>query len=57
MKKYFTIMAVLSLVACLAAPVLRFLDLVSESGFRLAFLLASLAWFIAATVRVTWKRE
>ena len=57
MKKYFTIMAVLSLVACLAAPVLRFLDLLSESGFRLAFLLASLAWFIAATVWVTWKRE
>ena len=56
MKKYFTIMAVLSLVACLVAPVLRFLDLVSESGFRLAFLLASLAWFIAATVRVSWKK-
>jgi hypothetical protein len=56
MKRYFTITAALSLAACLAAPVLRFLDLLSESGFRLAFLLASLAWFIAATVRVSWKR-
>ena len=57
MKRYFTITAVLSLVACLAAPVLRFLDLLSERSFRLAFLLASLAWFIAATIRVTWKTE
>ncbi len=55
MKKFFTVTAALSLAACLAAPVLRFMGLIPESEFRLAFLLASLAWFIAATMRVSWK--
>jgi len=57
MKRYYTITAALSLVACLAAPVLRFLGLLTERGFQLAFLLASLAWFIAATMRVTCKSD
>ena len=55
MKKFYTVTAVLSLVACLAAPILRFLNLLSDRDFQLAFLLASLAWFIAATIRVSWK--
>ncbi|MDH4198235.1 MAG: hypothetical protein OEW05_12540 [Candidatus Aminicenantes bacterium] len=57
MKKFYTVTAALSLAACLAAPVLRFLNLLADREFRLSFLLASLAWFIAATIRVSWKTE
>jgi hypothetical protein len=43
--------SILSLVLCLAAPVMFFLGLLPEASFKLALLLASLGWFILAT---TW---
>jgi uncharacterized SAM-binding protein YcdF (DUF218 family) len=44
-------LALLSLAICLAAPVLFFLGRLSEERYKLAFLLASIAWFILATGR------
>ena len=55
MIRFYTATAALSLAACLAAPVLRFMNLLSDRDFQVSFLLASLAWFIAAAVRVSRK--
>jgi hypothetical protein len=44
-------LAVLSLCACLASPVLFFLGRVSERGFKTSFLAASIGWFVFAIVR------
>ncbi len=42
--------AVISLSAGLAAPVLYFLGVFSEAGFKLALILASAGWFVFATL-------
>ncbi len=42
--------AVLSLLACLAAPVLYFVGALDEQAYRQLFGAASLAWFLAATI-------
>lgn len=48
MKTVLAIASIMSLGICLAAPVLFFLGLLPEAGFKLALLLASLAWFFLA---------
>jgi hypothetical protein len=44
-------LAVLSLAACLAAPVLFFLGRITEGSYKTAFLVASIAWFVFAVAR------
>lgn len=50
-------LALVSLGLCLAAPVVYFLGRISEETYRKAFLLASIAWFILATVRAMAGRD
>jgi hypothetical protein len=45
------LLALLSLGACLAAPVLFFLGRITEGSFKTAFLVASVAWFVFAVAR------
>jgi hypothetical protein len=45
--------AVLSLAACLAAPIAYFLGALDEGTYRQLFAAASLAWFVTATVFAT----
>ncbi len=51
MKTFLGAASILSLVLCLAAPVLFFLGILPEASYKLALSLASLAWFFLAT---TW---
>jgi hypothetical protein len=44
-------LAVLSLCACLAAPVLYFLGRLPENRFKAGFLVASVGWFVFAIAR------
>ncbi len=44
--------AILALILSLALPFLRFYALMDEDIYKIAFLLASAAWFLAAT---TWS--
>ncbi len=44
-------LALLSLGACLAAPILFFLGRISEAGYKTAFLVASIGWFVFAIAR------
>jgi hypothetical protein len=44
-------LAVLSLIACLAAPILFFLGRISEASYKTAFLVASIGWFVFAIAR------
>lgn len=45
------LLALLSLAACLAAPVLFFLGRLTEGSFKTTFLVASIAWFVFAVAR------
>jgi len=45
------VLAILSLVACLAAPILFFLGRISEASYKTAFLVASIGWFVFAIAR------
>ena len=45
------VLAILSLIACLAAPILFFLGRVSERTYKAAFLIASIGWFVFAIAR------
>jgi len=47
---YFKYSAIVALTLCLAMPFLRFFGLMDEDIYKIAFLLSSAAWFIAATV-------
>jgi hypothetical protein len=49
--------AILSLVLCLAAPILFFLGLIPESSYKLALLLASLGWFFLATTWASFRKK
>jgi hypothetical protein len=49
MKTFLAVASILSLVLCLVAPVLFFLEILPEPSFKLALLLASLGWFFLAT--------
>ena len=44
------IAAVVSLAVCLLAPVLYFAGRIEVEGYKTIFLIASIAWFVAATV-------
>jgi hypothetical protein len=49
-RRWFGLGAILSLVVCLGAPVLYFLGAVSQSQYKLILALASVGWFILATL-------
>lgn len=51
LKGLFGALALLSLAACLAFPILYFLGRISERGYKTGFLIASIAWFVFATWR------
>ncbi len=44
-------LALLSLAACLAAPVLYFLGRITEASYKTAFLVASIGYFVFAVGR------
>jgi hypothetical protein len=44
-------LALLSLAASLAAPILFFQGLISEASYKTAFLVASVGWFVFAIAR------
>jgi hypothetical protein len=50
----FAFVSLLSLAVCLFAPVLFFLGKMTEENYKLVFLIASIAWFIFATL---WARK
>lgn len=49
-RKWLGLGSILSLVVCLGAPALYFLGLVSQSRYKLVLVIASLGWFIFATL-------
>jgi hypothetical protein len=53
-KKWLPALSLLSLAACLAAPVMHFLGKISADSYRVVFLAASVGWFIFATL---WTRR
>ena len=57
MKALSAVVAVASLVLCLAAPVLFFLGLFTEAGFKIALIPASLAWFFFATLWASARKK
>ncbi len=57
MKKLLAVFSVLSLVLCLAAPVLYFLGRLTEANFKLALALASAAWFFLATAWASYAKK
>jgi hypothetical protein len=56
MKKLLAVFSVLSLVLCLAAPLLFFHGRLTESSFKLALALASAAWFFLATAWASYAK-
>lgn len=44
------LIALLSLAACLAAPVMHFQGTLDAGGYQRIFLVASLGWFVFATI-------
>ncbi len=53
-KIIYAFVSLLSLAACILSPLLYFLGKLTEENYKLVFLIASLAWFIFATL---WARE
>ena len=53
----FSILAVLSLLACLAAPVLFFFDKLDKQSFQTIFAVASAGWFIFAVLLNQSKKK
>ena len=49
-KPIASVVALVSLVACLVAPVLYFAGRVEIDSYKTVFLIASIAWFVAAAV-------
>jgi len=56
LNQFFGLVAVLSLMSCLAAAVLVFMGKISKNDFQAAFLVASLLWFIFAVLRFLTKK-
>jgi hypothetical protein len=56
-KTLLAVAAVLSLAVCLASPVLFFLGKLSEAGFKLALVPASLAWFVLAALWAAARKK
>ena len=57
MKILLAVTSILSLVVCLAVPVLFFLGNIPEAAFKTALVLASLAWFILATWWASYMKK
>lgn len=55
-RKIMGLMALLSLLVCIAAPVLFFLGKISQNSFQTAFLVASLLWFVFAVLWNLFKK-
>jgi len=53
----FGVMSILSLILCLATPIIYFLGKISEENYKLIFLLASIAWFVFATLWATKRKK
>ena len=49
-KTWLGVAAILCLAACLSAPVLYFLGVFSEPRFKLVLVIASVGWFVFATL-------
>lgn len=49
--------SLLSLLLCLAAPLLFFLGILPEASYKLALLLASLGWFFLATSWASYRKK
>jgi len=49
-------LSIISLLSCLAFPVLYFLRKTSQKQYKLSFLLASIVWFIFATLWAQQKK-
>jgi len=57
MKILLAVASILSLALCLAAPILFFRGFLPEKDFKLALLLASLAWFFLATTWASLRKK
>jgi len=57
MKIVLVVASILSLLLCLAAPLLFFLGVLPEASYKLALLLASLGWFLLATSWASFGRK
>jgi len=53
----FGILAFISLVLCLAFPILRFLGRIEADRYKSGFLFASIAWFVFATLWATRAKK
>ena len=49
--------ALVSFGVCLASPILFFTGRVGEGGYKLAFGLASIGWFVCATAWAAGRRD
>jgi putative SOS response-associated peptidase YedK len=51
---FFVFLSLVSLCLCLVAPFIYFLGIVKEGSYKWIFFLASLSWFVFATL---WSRK
>jgi len=52
-RKIYGLLSLVSLALCLIFSIAHFLGAIQASRFKLGFLLASIAWFVFATLWVT----
>ncbi len=57
MKTLTAVVALISLILCLAGPVLYFAGALTEAGFKLALVPASLGWFFFASVWASARKK
>jgi hypothetical protein len=57
MKILLAVASLVSLLLCLAAPLLFFFGFLPEASYKLALLLASLGWFFLATSWASFGRR
>jgi hypothetical protein len=50
-------LAGIGLLSCIAAPILFFMGKIGETDYKNAFLVASIVWFLFATLRIFGKRK
>ena len=51
------ILSLVSLALCLVFPIVHFLGRIKADRFKSGFLLASIAWFIFATIRASQAKK
>jgi uncharacterized membrane protein (GlpM family) len=56
-KTILSSLAGISLLCCLASPLFYFLGKLSEKNYRWIFLLASISWFLFATLRISLRKR